>query len=613
MRFGGRFAAVAGGVVGSLLLFASSAGAVAVEVNSFPWPAPGNYGDPGATPTAHGACNLTQRLNGSGSSDDQPQALSLACQIAVPSSYSTTSGTFGRATFSIPGATCSSTKDSANYCNWSSVVYTGNQIRFGPQSYHLEASNNSYADRSGVAGAYYTNPWYGSADFFANRMCGDIGAHIQDCYDVYNNLHADTACTIESLTVGTTVTNGYKALQFRQNCMIEPHGGALPIKIADGSSSTGDCSIASNGIVKVYLFNNATVDASETSVCVMSGGDPEAKMPDSYWTGGSAIDSSACSAISVGPGGAGGLDAVAGHQYRFTVTYTGPATKLVVSPDPKGTTYTGGSYITLATVPGNWSKDTTELDATGSPQAVDLVMSATATVYPHFYCWNGAALYDLGPPGGVGNTTECALGGTTSCTPTGGGASVCGYGGVEVGTAGCAVDLSVCLDSTGLGLNPVTWVPGLVSDMGCLLSWAFLPLSISTTSLADPIIGAFPFNWLNDGMDGVSTLLSGFNDAASQSACDAPSFGTGPFSVSGRTLSVGATLPAPASLGCSGDQAASAGELFGYRSNIRNIFVLITWLGALALVWRMMPWVGKKADEMPLLGDGIEGSSGGAG
>ena len=175
------------------------------------------------------------------------------------------------------------------------------------------------------------------------------------------------------------------------------------------------------------------------------------------------------------------------------------------------------------------------------------------------------------------------------------------------------MSLTTCLDSTGLGLNPATWVPGLVSDIGCLLSWAFLPLSISTTALADPVIGAFPFNWLNDGMDGVSTLLSGFNDAASQSACDAPSIGTGPFSVSGRTLSVGATLPAPASLGCSGDQSSNAGELFGYRSDIRNVLVLMTWLGALALVWRMMPWVGKKADEMPLLGDGIEGSSGGAG
>ena len=389
----------------------------------------------------------------------------------------------------------------------------------------------------------------------------------------------------------------YFPLQFRWDCILESPNGSSPW-ILPGGTGISSCLNASNGYVNWADAGSGVIQMSERSTCVGPGGNPEAPMPDSFYVGGFPTDQGAltgCGTAVITPGGAGGLAAQSGHEYVWNVKYTGGSVvSIIMNPQPaNGSTLPGGAL----------AADGVSVGATGSPMRFPWTPASTRTVFPSFYCIDGAGNYTFwGGPGSVGDTGSCADGSLTNCTPTGPGGA--GSSCTPVGDVGCAVNLSDCLDGSGLGLNPSSWVPGLVSDLGCLLSWAFIPQSVNTASLSTPFTGHFPGTWVVDAVSSLNTLVSGLTTAAAASACDAPHIGSGPMTVGlWHTGGLNYSFPAPASAGCTtAVDATTGGELFGYRGIIRDVLRLLVWFGALAFIWRIMPWHRGKSDDIPGLG-----------
>jgi hypothetical protein len=287
----------------------------------------------------------------------------------------------------------------------------------------------------------------------------------------------------------------------------------------------------------------------------------------------------------------------AGQSYEFTVEYTGSADQLMIDPydgaSTASSTWFGQRYHTDATIEPAGS-----VPVAGAPgeytSTIQVIPTATGQWSMGLYCESGGQVFVLGgtgpSAGGSGAGAGCS-GGQTS-TPV-----------------GCSTDLSACLHGAGAGLsltNPASWVGAGLDGMGCVLQWAFVPGSLNTGGFTAPITGHAPYTYIADGVSAVNTFLGSINGSLAGNVCDAPvidvNFGTLSHVGSPGHLHLG--LPAPQSLGCT-DAAASyassghgVGDLFGFRTLVRDVLAFGVWATAALVGWRMSPW------SKP--GDGVE-------
>jgi hypothetical protein len=124
--------------------------------------------------------------------------------------------------------------------------------------------------------------------------------------------------------------------------------------------------------------------------------------------------------------------------------------------------------------------------------------------------------------------------------------------------------------------------------------------------------------WVLDSIAAANTIVGGVNTGIADGACDAPAI-TPPFH---NLPHVGIAsdptyqLPAPSGLGCTvngGSSGQTAGNLFGFRTVVRDVLSLILWLGVFLIGWRMMPWSrrgdGAEVVAGPASGGELEGAS----
>ena len=329
-----------------------------------------------------------------------------------------------------------------------------------------------------------------------------------------------------------------------------------------------------------------------------------AVMPSDYWEGGSSADTtvSPCTLVSVHlPAG----PATQGVAYSPTFDYAGTVDQIVVDPNDA----TSGTIAVAGGPPEgvNVDTDSTIVNATGSPQTVSATstnigygLGPTATTTdPVFYCVAGGKVYAWGD--GIGGDPSSDSGGLAPdpTSPNGGG----------------SFDEGQCFASAGWSLdNPVSWVTGALHDGQCILEWLFIPANNAAAGLTSSITGHVPFMWVADTVDAVNTLLGGVTTGISAGGCDAPRIGFPKASLAhtGAGTSFGVTLPTPSSLGCAGAStlggASGAGDLFGFRTLVRDVLALGLWLGVLLLAWRMTPW-SRPGDGMEVFAAGgtIEG------
>ena len=66
-------------------------------------------------------------------------------------------------------------------------------------------------------------------------------------------------------------------------------------------------------------------------------------------------------------------------------------------------------------------------------------------------------------------------------------------GSLPSGDVGGDVD---CFSTDGIGIDPVTWIPGALHDGECILEYLFVPDSAPLSALASPFLDHVPFMWL---------------------------------------------------------------------------------------------------------------------
>ncbi|HEV3214024.1 MAG TPA: hypothetical protein VGZ03_11580 [Acidimicrobiales bacterium] len=347
-----------------------------------------------------------------------------------------------------------------------------------------------------------------------------------------------------------------------------------------------------------------------------------AQMPPTFATGGTAAGASrACSVVSTSLP-AGDTNYQENKSYTFAVTLGGQpaATELVVDPaddptenlspglpgDPSLGTVTSGSAVAADVRAGGaiFGRDAAVGHVSSSTGEASVAFSPTygAGNLPQVFCVAGGVAYYLG------NSIALGAGGQGAQYPPNAG--------------------SLCLDKTALDLfNPSTWVPAIASDVGCNLQTLFQPNWCQdyapNTNFPVPPGGCFdsgaipaaftshvPGAWITDAYNSVTTFSGGLSTAMTASACDAPNLGHPFASLSGiagpRASTFTATLPVPASLGCSGAYSGSLGELFGYRVLFRDLEVVGIWLATVAIVWRMLP-ISRSGDGVELIGENVPG------
>ncbi len=273
--------------------------------------------------------------------------------------------------------------------------------------------------------------------------------------------------------------------------------------------------------------------------------------------------------------------------------------------------------------PGLNAGDSTQ-SATFSYTPTEAYELTTHPIYeldPVFLCDYNSNWYVWGDPNGnTAQTGTGAAGGgssqTVTCDFTNQNSPACA-GPTTTGDQGNTVGpfpFDQCFTETSMTLyNPLSWVEGAVKFGVCALEWFFEPSFCNVTS--DPtatdnnpvtnncvnlgtgnIQNRVPIVYLTDSADAVSSFVSAWNTGVGTSACDAPSFSpfsdetTGVLSQS-HVKDWTFRLPAPSDVGCTADSYDStAGNLFGYRSFLRDLEELALLMGFVAFMWKMMPW-----------------------
>lgn len=298
-----------------------------------------------------------------------------------------------------------------------------------------------------------------------------------------------------------------------------------------------------------------------------------------------------CQSVSItGPGvGADSYTYDAGQEYSFELEYSGGADQFAVDPED-GASATGPMFGSQQLHTDATVATAENVPVGGAPgyytSHINMQPTATGQWNPVFYCLSGGQNWTFGGSGGL--------------PPAGSGLSSCGAGQTS-SPVGCSIALGQCLSNAGAGLsltNPATWVGALLDGIGCVLQWAFVPASISGSALVSPITSHAPYTYVADGISAANTLIGGVNGGLAGNGCSAPTIAI-PFSSLthvGNVSSFSISAPAPASQGCSDPGAKyaptgkSVGDLFGYRTVIRDVLVLAVWVGALVAVWYMFPW-----------------------
>ena len=148
----------------------------------------------------------------------------------------------------------------------------------------------------------------------------------------------------------------------------------------------------------------------------------------------------------------------------------------------------------------------------------------------------------------------------------------------------------------------------------CAARWLFQPPAGSTfNGISKWASATSPMSNIADAINATNTIVDAINTSATTNTCTAPTFD--PFSQSTGLLGslkgklvVSAPLPADVCTGTLPSYDSTVGEVFGYRTILRDIEAIGVWTATLAALWKMMPWARP--------GDGIEvisaiGSSGG--
>jgi hypothetical protein len=577
----------------SLLVFGGVAGATPTEITSLPWggtPSPAYAADGFASPAPEGQCNLKEILPDPGG--DGNWGISIGCQAAVPTdTWADISNHEWIPDIDVPGASCGSGPfaeggvcgdDPQGFWN------TGNLQDGG--SYNIGAYGESpaghcvYFDYVSGSGPIESSSSGDSCDPGEALADGGVCSSFTTGQCTYGNAIA-MVCRYNSATLGSTGTLfdsiTYYPLQFQVDCEFYNQGGNTEVN--SSGSTLADCDFSDAAADASFNGSSGETDMTVDDTCVSSAGDTEAAVPDHYWVGGSPSQTGGADCqlgtITTSDGGTGtSLDEQANHTYSYTITYSGDASYILADPGDYGeadfTTQDVGIY-TYSLAP-----DTTIASVTGSPQTVTITPQKSGTYEPNFYCVDSDGnIYRWGELGGVGS-----VGGDN------------GEGGSQDTTcnaAGCWVNLGTCIDGSDLGLDPSSWEPGLISDIGCLFSWAFIPVSVNTSSLSSPFTENFPGTWIVQVTDALGVVEDGVTGSLS-SPCDAPHIGM-------TELGLDVQLPAPASLGCGETEAnINTGELYGWRQFGLDIETFLVWMVAVFTVWRMMPWVKSEADEPPL-------------
>jgi hypothetical protein len=163
------------------------------------------------------------------------------------------------------------------------------------------------------------------------------------------------------------------------------------------------------------------------------------------------------------------------------------------------------------------------------------------------------------------------------------------------GGSGTATGISTCLSSSGIGLNPSSWVPAAGHIGSCILQVLFVPSGTSASPLFQAITTKQPFSDIADALSAGTTLVSAVNNSITAGACSPPTID--PFSRSQGYLGtltgkLNFALPVPADV-CGGHLPAydtNVGEIFGYRNWLRAIEALGIWAATIGILWRMLPW-----------------------
>jgi hypothetical protein len=231
------------------------------------------------------------------------------------------------------------------------------------------------------------------------------------------------------------------------------------------------------------------------------------------------------------------------------------------------------------------------LSGLGSPVIIPFTPLPGDTVNPDLWCNYGATSTSTGTWINWGLASQLS---TTTAQGT-------GAGGTGIREASCYQSLS------GWSLlNPVEWVLGGLRDLGCLIKTYAIPnnAELNTTPLTTALEYHQPFSFVAGGLNAIGTVASQINTAIATGACTPPY--VQPFS-SAQLKDVGShyaaftiSLPVPSDLGCTGPDATTAGDLFGYRALIRDILTVVLIATAIVTGWRMSPW-SKPGDAVTIL------------
>lgn len=405
-------------------------------------------------------------------------------------------------------------------------------------------------------------------------------------FDAGETVSAVLVCSIQYLSIGDTASAGSRSVGIRQDCWVPSFsvgGGSFVVDYRAPGTTVSDCAnghiLSAVNDANAYIGGGSGQPEIHMSIgdisCTQggSGVGAEAVMPDHYYTGGLATGG-ACGAMLVSPSTVGAIHQVAGDPQTFDVTFTGGADWLEVDP---GDHASGSTVITG--LPGTWPDDAVGAPTPDSPFVAVITADTTGDYRVAVRCNGGGATYSFTSP-------QSAVPGTNPL-------NLCN-------SAGCWQSLVSCLNGSGLSLSPSSWVPGLLKDTACVLSWAFVPASVNTTSLTAPFTTNFPGTWFVDFGSAVGTVVAGVTGSLG-SPCVSPDFGVGAFVIGGRSVpGMKMALPVPPSAGCGGSTAnGSVGELFGVRVLMRNIESLCTWVTAVLVIWKMLPWRKHEGDDPP--------------
>lgn len=145
-----------------------------------------------------------------------------------------------------------------------------------------------------------------------------------------------------------------------------------------------------------------------------------------------------------------------------------------------------------------------------------------------------------------------------------------------------------------LGFDIGTDIGNAVQWIACSAEWLFIPTSWN--AIKPDLTGKPPFLWVTDLTNSVTTMYNGLTNGLSSNNCTAPSWhpfnalSTGIFAIpSVHNFTI--ALPSPTDAGCAATYVnENAGELFGYRTWLRDLELFGITLAFLATIWRLLPW-----------------------